>query len=133
MPTYARKCLKKKCKHTFEHFCTVAEKEAGIKCEKCGGETETVWVTTGRSGGAGFPYVSTNIDGKGTPIVIENISHLRKLEKKFGVVVRGFSDYSESTAQDPLKDLPIHRPGGEDYRGQLAPNLRPKQKKWWEE
>lgn len=57
-----------------------------------------------------FPFTSTHIDGQGTPITIESLHHMRKVEKQYGVVLT-------HTGEDSPKDLPKHRPGGREIEG----------------
>jgi hypothetical protein len=96
-----------------------------FQCDSCGGTQERFyWATQGTPrctcGGAltqlplsegvfrktnVFPYVLTHLDGKGTPIEIQSLAHLRQLEKQHGVVVHGFSNDS----LDSPRDLPRFR------------------------
>lgn len=63
---------------------------------------------------AGFPFVCPHVDGK--PMVINDLQHLRKVEKQYGVVFSAFSKSNERDV-DPIKDLPRYRPNGREYEG----------------
>jgi hypothetical protein len=95
-----------------------------MNCERCGTQLEigmfpfckgnaadhgTIYSKT-----AGFPFTVNHVDGK--PMVINDLQHLRKVEKQYGVV---FSAFSKSNVNDldPLKDVPRYRPNGREYEG----------------
>lgn len=80
----------------------------------CGGDLEMQPLTNTILGKTGvFPFTSTHLDGHGTPITVENIGHLRSLEKKYGVSVHAFSQNPGNP--DSPRDLPRQRPGGREY------------------
>ena len=82
-------------------------------CERCGTELEIGMFPFCRqnpkdhgpvpSKTSAFPFVTTHVDGK--PLVVESISHLRKIEREAGVVFSAFSKTNERDL-DPIKDLP---------------------------
>lgn len=93
-----------------------------IYCEKCGTELlvgmypyckgtpdghGSVYAKT-----AGFPFETTHVDG--SKMVINDLQHLRKVEKQYGVVFSAFSK-SNINDLDPLRDVPRYRPNGRDY------------------
>lgn len=63
---------------------------------------------------AGFPFTVNHVDGK--PMQINDLQHLRKVEKQYGVVFSAFSKSNERDL-DPIKDLPRYRPNGREYEG----------------
>ena len=69
-----------------------------------------------------FPFTSTHIDQKGTPIVVESMGDVRRLERKYGVCMTGFSNNDNNL--DTPKDLPMGRPGGREYQGDSVPWMR---------
>lgn len=57
-----------------------------------------------------FPFVSDNIDGKGTPITVESLHHARALERQYGIKFTAFSDHqSKWNDWDDKRDLPTFR------------------------
>lgn len=60
-----------------------------------------------------FPHVNPHLTGEG-PVAVESLSHLRKLEKQYGVVVHAFSQDSV----DSPGQLPDFRPKGRHWRDQ---------------
>jgi hypothetical protein len=54
-----------------------------------------------------FPFVSKHIDGKGTPIEVESMVHLRRLERTYGVCLTAFSQNPGNP--DSPRDLPTFR------------------------
>lgn len=88
---------------------------SGVPNCTCGGDLEMLplselgaWRKT-----AVFPFTTTHIDGNGTPIVVEDIGHVRRLEKQYGVVLSAFSQNPNNP--DHIQDLPRHRVGGREY------------------
>lgn len=82
-------------------------------CE-CEGELEMLPLSNSIIGKTGvFPFASPHINGLGTPVVVENIGQLRKLEKQYGVVLSAFSQNPSNP--DSIRDLPRQRVGGRDY------------------
>lgn len=59
---------------------------------------------------AAFPFTTTHVDGKGRPITVESLGHLRSLEKQYGVVFSAFSQNPSNL--DPIKDPPRYRGWG---------------------
>ena len=94
----------KTCQGRQERFYWASE---GPPTCACGGELEVLPLSDGgvyRKTGV-FPYVCTHLDGKGTPIEVESLSQLRRLERQYGVSVHAFSQDSV----DSPKDLPRFR------------------------
>jgi len=88
---------------------------AVVRCRRCGHPVEMQELSVGTSRKTGvFPFVSTSIDGMGTPVVVESLQHLRALERRYGVVATAFSQESE----DSPRDLPEFRAGGRAYEGE---------------
>jgi hypothetical protein len=90
----------KQCQAGQERFYWATE---GPPTCTCGGELEMQELSVGgahRYLGSVFPYVCTHLDGKGTPISVESLPHLRRLEKQLGVVVHAFSQDSVDSARD---------------------------------
>lgn len=78
---------------------------------ECCGQAMTAVVDGKPTKSTIFPYVTTHLDGAGTPITVDSLPHLRRLEKEYGVVVHGFSNERASE----FKDLPVQRPGGREF------------------
>jgi hypothetical protein len=98
-----------------EHYYS-STTESKQTCDKCGGATEKAPLSYNvRGKSAIFPYTTTHITGDGKPVTVESLGHLRSLERRYGVCVTGFSN-NDSNPDSP-RDLPTHRPGGEEYRG----------------
>lgn len=91
MPTYAHQCSA--CSHEFDDWCSIAERNRPVDCPKCHADAPRVWRTNGVAKTGIFPYTTTHLDGKGTPITIESLSHLRSLERQHGVKATAFSDH----------------------------------------
>jgi hypothetical protein len=72
-----------------------------------------------------FPFTTTHISGDGSPMVIENLAHLRRVERDFGVVLPAFSK-SNVNDLDPIKDPPTYR--GWDDDQYLSPD--PDRREW---
>lgn len=86
MPVYAWICSK--CQNQQSIFATMDKcKEAPI-C--CGEPSERDWGAEHRgfSHKTIFPYVTKNLDGKGTPIEVRDAGHQRELMKKYNKVLR---------------------------------------------
>jgi hypothetical protein len=117
MPLRDFKCLS--CEKVQERYYGFIDGEEDIPTcfdEDCGGQLEKQPLTASVPKTAVFPYTCTHVDGKGTPITVESIGHLRSLEKKYGVC---FSEFSQNRSNpDSPRDLPEHRIGGEEYRGE---------------
>jgi hypothetical protein len=95
----------------FYHPGTAAE----LRCPSCGGVVEPCELSAGAARKTGvFPYVNPNIDGKGTPITVESLGHLRQLERQYGVVATAFTQDSN----DSPRVLPEFRPDGRAYEGE---------------
>jgi hypothetical protein len=85
---------------------------AGVPNCACGGELDLLPLSVGIPGKSDiFPYTTTHLDGKGTPITVESLGHARALEKKYGVVIHGFSNNKATE----FHDLPKQRVGGRGY------------------
>jgi hypothetical protein len=101
----------KKCGKTQERFYWASK---GIPDCECGGILEMLPLTNDVRGKTGiFPYTCTHVDGNGTPITIESLGHLRKVEKQYGVVFSAFSQNRNNP--DHIRDLPRHKVGGREY------------------
>lgn len=98
------------CKHSRKEF--LRECDSGPIC--CDRPMEAM--VEGRPAKTAiFPFVTTHVDGHGTPIQIDSLHHLRKIEKHFGVCFTGFNNHTHNL--DTPRDLPRHRPGGREYEG----------------
>lgn len=93
-----------------------------LKCDKCGTELEIGMypfckgnvsdhgVTHSKS--TVFPFMAPHVAPDGKPMVIESITHLRRVEREYGVAFSAFNN-NENNSVDPLKgNLPRYR--GED-------------------
>lgn len=101
------------CQTTQERYFTT---QAGPPACTCGGALTLLPLTASHHGTTGvFPFTSTHIDGRGTPICVESISHLRQIEKQYGVALTAFSQ-NASNMNDGMRDLPTHRVGGREGR-----------------
>jgi hypothetical protein len=85
-------------------------------CDSCGGSltVQPLAQDPRRFVGAVFPFTTTHIDRDGRPMVIENMGHLRSVEKKYGVVLSAFSNRSTNDLT-PIKDLPRYRGQDPDF------------------
>ncbi len=70
---------------------------------KCGGERAIATFAKKYSPSGIFPFVVNHVDGK--PMTIENISHLRQVERDYGVAFSAFNKDNVNDL-DPLKDVP---------------------------
>lgn len=110
MPTYDIRCSHE---HLSEVQIPLCDFEKPIDCPTCGMPATRVLLPTGAAKSAIFPYTTTHLDGKGTPITVESLPHLRSLERIHGVKATAFSDH-KSNWEDPLpqsRDLPQSRKG----------------------
>jgi putative FmdB family regulatory protein len=84
-------------------------------CASCGGQLMRLPLRPSAVGRktAVFPFTTPHLDGKGTPIVVESLGHLRSLERRYGVCVTAFSNNPGNP--DSPRDLPRQRPGGRDF------------------
>src|SRR5690242_170876 len=78
-------------------------------CPDCGGEQRLAPSASIRKSGI-FPFTCSHVDG--TPMVINDIAHLRRVEAQYGVAFSAFSK-SNINDLDPMKDVPV-------YRGELG-------------
>jgi hypothetical protein len=101
----------KQCNARQERFYWAS---AGIPACTCGGELDMLpldQLGTYRKTSI-FPYDCPHVDGTGKPITIESLSHLRQVEKQYGVVFSAFSQNPSNP--DHIKDLPQHRVAGRE-------------------
>lgn len=61
-----------------------------------------------------FPFEVNHVDG--SPMVIESMNHLRKVEKDFGVVFSAFSHRSSNNVDAVDANLPKYRGDDPDIR-----------------
>lgn len=61
-----------------------------------------------------FPYTVNHVDGK--PMVIQDLAHLRRVERDFGVVFSAFSHASSDNIDPVSRELPRFRGNDEDIR-----------------
>src|SRR5882672_12851020 len=54
-----------------------------------------------------FPFTTPHIRGDGQPMVIQDIAHLRRVEKEYGVVLPAFAQNEHDL--DPIKNPPVYR------------------------
>lgn len=99
-----------------------------VRCEKCGAELEIGMFPfcRGREVDHGpvpsktsvFPFEARHVTPDGKPIVINDIAHLRKVEREYGVVLTAFSrekgnwDYANTQREE----LPRYRGDHPDNR-----------------
>lgn len=86
------------CKHTDEgtyYFLPMDAHKNEHSCSACGGVSEANMGGNIRQ--PAFPFTSTHIDGKGTPITIESYRHLQQTESKYGVAIMNSSEESPKT------------------------------------
>jgi hypothetical protein len=85
-------------------------------CDSCGGSltVQPLAQDPRRFVGSVFPFTTTHVDNAGRPMVIENMGHLRAVEKKYGVVLSAFSNRSTGDLT-PIKDLPRYRGQDPDF------------------
>lgn len=102
----------KQCGMTQERFYWAS---SGIPSCTCGGELDMLPLSElgSRYRSGVFPFTSPHISGDGTPVTVESIGHLRKIEKQYGVVLSAFSQNPSNP--DHIRDLPRHRVGGREY------------------
>lgn len=84
-------------------------------CEACGGERFLAPSASMRKSGV-FPFTTENVDG--SPITINDITQLRSVEKKFGVVFTAFNR-DNSSDPEPLgfkQAMPKYRGNDEGFR-----------------
>lgn len=74
---------------------------------KCGGKLDMLPLSTTYSKSRVFPFTTPHIDARGRPIVVEDIGHLRRLERQYGVVLSAFAN--EPSNPDNIKDPPQYR------------------------
>jgi hypothetical protein len=103
MPRYDAQCETHP-EHEFEYFSSLADFAKPFTCDICGASAKRILKPKGTKwlGTPSFPFVSKHIDGKGTPIAVESLHHMRKLEKQHGVVLLKPNENSP-------KDLPRQR------------------------
>ncbi len=85
-------------------------------CESCGGTLTVLPLAQDprRYVGSVFPFTTTHITADGSPMVVENMSHLRAVERKYGVVLSAFSKASNNDLS-PIQDLPRYRGQDPDF------------------
>lgn len=78
-------------------------------CPVCGGEQFLAPSASVRKSGI-FPFVVPHVNGK--PMEIRDITHLRQVERDYGVAFSAFSK-SNINDTDPMKEVPRYR--GEEF------------------
>lgn len=112
MPLRDFRCMG--CGQEAERFYHASQGADALRCSCCGEPLTMLDLSAGVRGKTGiFPFVSTHFDG--TPKTVESLSHLRSLERRYGVCATGFSQ--DPSNPDSPKDLPEHREGGRAYEG----------------
>lgn len=86
-------------------------------CDACGGTLTVLPLSqpSRRYVGSVFPFVTTHVDPDGKPMTIENMGHLRQVEREYGVVLSAFSQRSINDIT-PIKDLPRYLAQDEKFR-----------------
>jgi len=86
-------------------------------CESCGGTLTVLPLAqpSRRYVGSVFPFTTNHVDPDGKPMTIENMGHLRAVEKQYGVVLSAFSQRSVND-MTPIKDLPRYRGQDDDFK-----------------
>jgi hypothetical protein len=72
-------------------------------CSKCGGERAIATKYRQYSPSGVFPFTVDHVDGK--PMEIHSLSHLRQVEKDYGVAFSAFNKNNVNDL-DGMKDLP---------------------------
>ncbi len=72
-------------------------------CPKCGGERAIATGYRNYSPSGVFPFTVNHVDG--APMTIENISHLRQVERDYGVAFSAFNKANINDL-DPMPDVP---------------------------
>lgn len=101
-----------------EHY--IVSSRADYTCPQCGAPCEKQ-VLTARPKSAVFPFVTPHVDGKGRPMVIEDIGHLRRVEREYGVTLTAFSQNPSNPAA--IQDAPRYR-GQEPHLMKRDPRAR---------
>lgn len=118
MPLLAIRCAQE---HTTEAYVALAAYIEGQgyptpPCTLCGEPTRQVPLSNTTRKSRVFPFVTPHIRGDGQPMVIEDMQHLRKVEKEYGVVLPAFAQNEHDL--DPIKDPPVYK--GYDLHGDTA-------------
>ena len=99
------------CSELFENVeCSMYSIPA---CPQCGGERYLAPSGSIRKSGI-FPFTLNHVDG--FPMEIRDITHLRQVEKQYGVA---FSAFNKDNVRDldPLKEVPRYRGEDEGFQG----------------
>lgn len=93
--------------------------QAPPPCAHCEGQLQVLERSNegDRRKSAVFPFVTTHIDGKGRPIEVTDMGHLRRLEREYGVVLSEFSNNNSVDHVGDKHELPV-------YRGHLSERER---------
>lgn len=83
-------------------------------CPSCGGERRLVTSHMLTLGTGIFPFTVPHVDGK--PMEIRSMSHLRQVEKDYGVAFSAFNKANINDL-DPLRSVPVYRGDDPDFRG----------------
>jgi hypothetical protein len=82
------------------------------QCRDCGGDLDMMPLSSTLPKTSVFPFITPHIDPDGKPMIINDIGHLRRVEKQYGVVLTAFSHNPNNP--DAIRDLPRYR--GEDIK-----------------
>lgn len=72
----------------------------------CSGNPEAHGAVASKT--AAFPFEARHVTPDGKPIMIESLSHLRQVERAYGVAFTAFNN-NPSNWTDNLRDLPKYR------------------------
>lgn len=121
MPLRDLKCTQ--CEKEEERYLRTSDDRP--VCTACGGAT-TVMERSDEGarrmktyGIAAFPFTTRHIDALGRPMQIESLSHLRQVERQYGVTLSAFSQNPSNP--DAIPDPPRYR--GDEWK-HLDPRAR---------
>lgn len=103
MPLYDYQC--ENCGAAAERY-TPRELQ-DVRCGGCGRVMTRLNFTGARAKTGVFPFVTPHIDADGRPMVIEDLGHLRRVEREYGVTLTAFSQNPSNPAH--IQDAPNYR------------------------
>lgn len=123
MPLRDYSCLG--CDLQQERFYHSTEDPHSLTCKDCGSALGLLQRSDeGRRRFTGvFPFTTTHINANGTPMVIENMAHLRSVERQYGVALTAFHNEENNSVDGLTGDLPLYR-GWEIEKAQQAQRRR---------